>query len=142
MGPTGSGMSVPSIQPLLNPATNAPGAEWYASTHTNGRTKLENGVWNNWLPRIGFAYQLNNKTTLRGGFGMYDFTWNVDYYASCCLGAATAYSGNETDSTGNVRQWWFSPRPGTPTIRVRRAPLSTRFMDSCQLPRRHTTGNR
>jgi len=87
---------------ITNPATNSPGAEWYASTHTNGRSKLENGVWNNWLPRIGFAYQLNNKTTLRGGFGMYDFTWNVDYYASCCLGAATAYSGNETDSTGNV----------------------------------------
>lgn len=87
---------------ITNPATNAPGAEWYASTPTNGRSKLENGVWNNWLPRIGFAYQLNNKTTIRGGFGMYDFTWNVDYYASCCLGAATAYSGNETDSTGNV----------------------------------------
>jgi hypothetical protein len=87
---------------ITNPATNAPGAMWYASTHTNGRTSLQQAVWNNWMPRFGFAYVLGTKTTFRGGFGMYTFPWNVDTYASCCLGAATAYSGNETDSTGNV----------------------------------------
>jgi len=87
---------------VINPATNAPGAMWYAVTHANGRTSLQKPVWNNWLPRIGFAYLLGTKTTIRGGFGMYTFPWNVDTYASAGLGNAFTSSGNETDSTGNV----------------------------------------
>ena len=87
---------------IINPATNEPGAMWYATTHTNGRTNIQQSVWNNWMPRFGFAYLLGEKTTIRGGFGMYTYPWNVDTYASCCLGAAIQYSGNETDSTGNV----------------------------------------
>ena len=87
---------------VINPATNAPGAMWYGTTHANGRDRLQKSVWNNWLPRVGFAYLLGTKTTVRGGFGMYTFPWNVDTYASCCLGNAAAYSGNQTDSTGNV----------------------------------------
>jgi hypothetical protein len=87
---------------VINPATNAPGAMWYAATAANGRTTLQKPVWNNWLPRVGFAYLLGSKTTLRGGFGMYTFPWNVDTYASAGLGNAFTYSGSETDSTGNV----------------------------------------
>lgn len=88
---------------VINPATNAPGAMWYAITHANGRTSLQKPVWNNLLPRFGFAYLVTPKTTIRGGFGMYTFPWNVDTYASCCLGNAFTASGNETDSTGNVQ---------------------------------------
>jgi len=40
--------------------------------------------------------------TIRGGFGMYTFPWNVDTYASAGLGNAFTSSGNQTDSTGNV----------------------------------------
>jgi len=87
---------------VINPATNAPGAMWYATTHANGRTTLQKPVWNNWMPRVGFAYLLGTKTTIRGGFGMYTFPWNVDTYASAGLGNAFTYQGNETDSTGNV----------------------------------------
>lgn len=87
---------------VINPATNAPGAMWYAVTAANGRTTLQKPVWNNWLPRVGFAYLLGDKTTIRGGFGMYTFPWNVDTYASAGLGNAFTYSGSETDSTGNV----------------------------------------
>lgn len=88
---------------IINPATNAPGAMWYAITHANGRNTLQRGVWNNWLPRIGFAYMLGQKTTVRGGFGMYTFPWNVDTYASAGLGNAFTASGNETDSTNNAQ---------------------------------------
>jgi hypothetical protein len=55
------------------------------------------------LPRVGFAYLLGSKTTLRGGFGMYSYPWNVDTYASAGLGNAFTSSGNETDSTNNVQ---------------------------------------
>ena len=27
--------------------------------------------WNNWSPRVGFAYKINNKTVARGGFGFF-----------------------------------------------------------------------
>jgi hypothetical protein len=87
---------------VINPATNAPGGMWYAVTHANGRDRLQKGVWNNWLPRFGFAYLLGNKTTIRGGFGMYTFPWNVDTYGGG-LGNAFTSSGNQTDSTGNVQ---------------------------------------
>jgi hypothetical protein len=88
---------------VINPATNAPGAMWYGTTTANGRTSLQKPVWNNWLPRVGFAYLVTPKTTIRGGFGMYTFPWNVDTYASCCLGNAFTSQGNETDSTNNVQ---------------------------------------
>ncbi len=88
---------------IVNPATNAPGAMWYGITQANGRSSLQKPVWNNWLPRFGFAYLLGTKTTIRGGFGMYTYPWNVDTYASAGLGNAFTASGNETDSTNNVQ---------------------------------------
>lgn len=88
---------------IINPATNTPGAMWYAITHANGRTTLQKPVWNMFLPRVGFAYLLGSKTTVRGGFGMYSYPWNVDTYASAGLGNAFTASGNETDSTNNVQ---------------------------------------
>jgi hypothetical protein len=87
---------------ITNPATGKPGAMWYGTTHVNGRTALQESKYNNWLPRIGFAYLLTSKTTLRGGFGVYTFPWNVDTYASNGLGNAFTSSGNLTDSTNNV----------------------------------------
>ncbi len=72
------------------------------STHTNGRTRLQKNQMNNWLPRVGVAYQLNAKTEVNGGFGIYTFPWNVDSYASCCLGNAISSSGSESDSTGSI----------------------------------------
>jgi hypothetical protein len=88
---------------VTNPVTNAPGAMWYAVTHANGRNTLQQPVWNNWLPRFGFAYLLGTKTTIRGGYGMYNYPWNVDTYASAGLGNAFTASGNQTDSTNNAQ---------------------------------------
>lgn len=87
---------------IINPATGKPGAMWYGVTKANGRTALQKSQYNNWLPRIGFAYLLTNKTTVRGGFGVYTFPWNVDTYGSNGLGNAFTSSGNLTDSTNNV----------------------------------------
>jgi hypothetical protein len=87
---------------ITNPATNTPGAMWYAATHVNGRTQLQQNQWDNWLPRVGAAYQLGSKMTIRGGFGIYTFPWNVDNYAGCCLGDAISSSGSAADVTGGV----------------------------------------
>jgi len=88
---------------VINPATNTPGAMWYAITAANGRKSLQQPVWNNFMPRFGFAYLLGDKTTIRGGFGMYSYPWNVDTYASAGLGNAFTASGNQTDSTNNAQ---------------------------------------
>ena len=94
---------------VTNPATNAPGAMWYGTTHANGRTRLQAGVWNEgWLPRVGFAYLLGQKTTIRAGYGMFTFPWSCDDYCAASqqgagfTGAAFAASGGESDSTGGA----------------------------------------
>jgi hypothetical protein len=42
------------------------------------------------MPRVGFAYQLNDKTVLRGGFGMFFDTNNVSKTALIRLVTAVA----------------------------------------------------
>ncbi|MEO8596947.1 MAG: TonB-dependent receptor [Candidatus Solibacter sp.] len=86
---------------VINPATGAPGALWFGTTKANGRDRMQAGVWKNVLPRFGFAYQFGDKTVIRGGIGLYTFPWNVDSYGGG-LGQASSFSGNQTDSTGNV----------------------------------------
>ena len=44
----------------------------------SGDHHLWNGENNNFLPRIGFAYQLDDKTVLRGGYGMFYDTIGVN----------------------------------------------------------------
>jgi len=87
---------------LLNPATNTSGAMWYALAPTNGRTTLQHSQMNVWLPRLGLAYQLGTRMSLRGGFGIYTSPWDTDTYAANGLGTALSSSGNQTDSTGSV----------------------------------------
>lgn len=87
---------------VLNPATNTNGAMWYAETAAGGRTTIQKSKMNVWLPRVGAAYQLGDKTTIRGGFGVYTFPWNVDTYAGSGLGNAKSQSGNQADSTGSI----------------------------------------
>ena len=42
--------------------------------------KLWNMPKNNWEPRLGFAYMLNNKTVLRGGWGIYQWAIPLQQY--------------------------------------------------------------
>jgi hypothetical protein len=94
--------NVRSFDPnVINPATGKPGAMWFGKTEANGRTSLQKPVWKNWMPRVGFAYLLGTKTTVRGGFGLYTFPWNVDAFGGG-LGQASSSTGNLTDSTNNV----------------------------------------
>jgi hypothetical protein len=94
---------------ITNPATNTLGAMWYGATHANGRTSLQKPEWNEgWLPRIGFAYTLGQKTTIRGGYGIFTFPWSCDDYCAASqegagfMGAAFASFGSESDSTNGA----------------------------------------
>jgi Carboxypeptidase regulatory-like domain len=91
---------------VLNPATNTTGAYWYGTTHANGRTSLMKNVYNTWLPRVGAAWAVNPKTTLRGGFGVYSYIWSLDTYGgdnvTYGMGAALGASGGYTDPTNGI----------------------------------------
>ncbi len=86
---------------IINPATNTPGAAWFASTHTNGRTALESNVNNTFLPRVGFSWAMRPNMTVRGGFGLYAYNWSLDTYGTG-MGNAFGSSGNYTDPTNGI----------------------------------------
>jgi len=91
---------------VLNPATATLGAMWYGSTHANGRSRIQNGVYNTVLPRVGFSYQLDPNTVVRGGFGLYAYNWSNDTYNGASqgpvMGGAFGSKGNVTDTTNGV----------------------------------------
>jgi len=58
---------------INNPYSGTPGALQIAGSGTNGcncKTPVST-FRNNWGPRLGFAYAVNNKTVIRGSAGMY-----------------------------------------------------------------------
>jgi carboxypeptidase family protein len=54
-------------------AGGRPGAMIFAGSGPGraGTRTFENPGWDAWGPRLGFAYQANDKTLIRGGYGMY-----------------------------------------------------------------------
>lgn len=86
-----------------NPATGTLGAMWYGSTKANGRDSIQAPVYNTFLPRVGFAYMVDPKTTLRGGFGLYAYNWSNDTYngnnISNIMGGAFGGNGSVVDNT-------------------------------------------
>jgi len=96
-----------SFDPTINnPATNTPGAYWFGSTHANGRTSMQANSFKTWQPRVGFAWAPDPKTTLRGGFGLYSYTWSLDTYGgdnrSYGMGAEILSSGSDADQTNGI----------------------------------------
>jgi Carboxypeptidase regulatory-like domain/TonB dependent receptor len=92
-----------SFDPTVpNPGTGTLGALWFGSTHANGRSRIQDSVYNTLLPRVGFAYQFNPNTVIRGGFGLYAYNWSNDTYNGGVMGAAFGSQGNVTDSTNGV----------------------------------------
>lgn len=127
---------------ITNPATGAGGAMWYGATHVNDRTRLEQNQWANLLPRVGVAYELNAKTEVNGGFGMYTFPWNVDSYASCCLGNAKSSSGSESDSTGSAEPVAFLSGTGNENPQgTKGASINTRYVHSPTAPEAYNGQN-
>jgi len=91
---------------VTNPADNSAGAYWFGPTHANGRTSLQANTFNTWQPRLGFSWAYDSKTVLRGGFGLYSYTWSLDTYGgnntSYGMGAAIASAGGDSDQTNGI----------------------------------------
>ena len=87
---------------VTNPADGSLGAMWFASTHANGRKQLMANTKETYLPRLGFSWLVNPKTTIRGGFGQYAYNFSLDNYGAG-MGGTFGATGSAQDTTG------FSP---------------------------------
>jgi Carboxypeptidase regulatory-like domain/TonB dependent receptor len=98
----------PTVLNTCSPAPCTPplGAYWFGPTKANGRTSLQANTFNTWQPRLGMAWAIDPKTTLRGGFGVYSYTWSLDTYGgnntNYGMGAAVSSSGSSTDQTSGI----------------------------------------
>jgi hypothetical protein len=86
----------PTIQ---NMATATLGAMWYGSPHGGS---IQAPVYTTVLPRVGFAYQYDTNTTVRGGFGLYSYNWSNDTYNGGVMGGAFGSRGNVSDQTNGI----------------------------------------
>ncbi|MHB1793494.1 MAG: carboxypeptidase-like regulatory domain-containing protein [Acidobacteriaceae bacterium] len=86
---------------VTNPANNTLGAMWYGTTKANGRGRLIAPAWGTFLPRLGFSYQPRDNTVIRGGFGLFAYTWAIGAYGDG-MGAAFGSQGNDYDATNGV----------------------------------------
>jgi hypothetical protein len=84
-----------------NGNTNTLGGAWYAYSHANGRTHLQAPVWDTFLPRFGFSYQRDPKTVVRGGIGLYNYTWSEDTYGGG-MGGALGLNTGAFDPSGGI----------------------------------------
>ena len=86
---------------VMNPVTNTPGAFWYGTTHANGRKDMIAPIYDMFLPRVGFSWLAMKNTTLRGGFGIYAYPYDLDQ-SSWGIGNAFSAQGNLSDQTNGI----------------------------------------
>ena len=55
----------------INPVVNVPGAFDLVSSPQHPAGGVFNENWNNWSPRLGAAYRINDKSVIRGAFGKF-----------------------------------------------------------------------
>jgi hypothetical protein len=115
---------------ILNPATNTLGGMWFGESSDNqGHVNVQNGDFNNWAPRIGFAWSPRRSWAIRGAYGIFDQMWGSDNF--CCGGAeAVGYQPqNALTSADNVTPVlnWNNPLPNlllTPSSQLNAASLN------------------
>ena len=92
------------VNPGVNPfgVANTLGAMWYGTTKANGRTKAIAPIWNAFLPRFGFSWQVKSNTVVRGGAGLFGYNYQEGPSVYNELGTEFGQSGNETDSTNGI----------------------------------------
>ena len=86
--------SAPS--PISVPGSNLHGAVEFAGVNGNPRREFDT-YWGEFGPRFGFAYNILNRTTLRGGYGVYYDPSDVGVVGNAVSGG---FLGNDPVTTG------------------------------------------
>src|SRR5579859_381457 len=84
-----------------NPSAAQMGGMWYGSSHANGRTTLQAPVYSTFLPRAGVSWSVNPKTVVRGGLGLYNYSWSEDTYGGG-MGNGAGLSGGAWDPSNGI----------------------------------------
>jgi hypothetical protein len=87
---------------VTNPANGSLGAVWYGFSKAHGRDSLQAPNYSTFLPRAGFAYQRGPKTVVRGGIGLFGYTWSDDTYGPGLGGAFGSNGGIKDNTNGNL----------------------------------------
>ena len=88
-------------QNLINsvgPFAGTAGALWFAGQ--DNRTTLQKPVWNIFLPRGGFAWQIKPDTVIRGGGGLFAYNYSMDLYGGeggGQMGFGATFQGSNSD---------------------------------------------
>jgi hypothetical protein len=89
----GNGALPAQTPPEVFASFQAAGMPIESAAQANYPLSLWNMPKNNWEPRLGFAYQLNSKTVLRGGWGIYQWVMPlIQYQASARKNPPFSYS--------------------------------------------------
>lgn len=95
----------------LIPVSNASNA---ASFTPNPGFKFNDPNHNNWAPRIGFAYRATDRTTIRGGFGIYYNANQLNSYTLATQNYPLSASTSYFTTPGNLVSL-ASPTAGAPS---------------------------
>jgi hypothetical protein len=86
-----------AMQPFYSGAWNLTGAFRFGSP---GAWTSDNGAWS---PRVGIAYRLNDKMSVRAGYGRYVNPWSMDENATDQFSTPTQGFSNYTDAPPMVQ---------------------------------------
>jgi hypothetical protein len=89
-----------AMKPFYSGPWNLNGAFQFTSSSHRGAW---NSDWGTWSPRVGIAYRLSSKTSLRAGYGRYTTPWNM--YSAASDQFSPPYTGfaNYTDAPPTVQ---------------------------------------
>ena len=86
----------PNVINAVGTFAGTAGSMWFAGQ--DNRTNLQKPVWDIFLPRVGFAWQIRPNTVVRGGFGLYAYNYSQDIYGGG-LGFGSNSTGNAADGS-------------------------------------------
>jgi len=119
---------LPGIPPSVLASWKARGLTWKTANEAGLPANLISGDSNNFGPRLGFAYKLNDKTVLRGGYG--EFFWTMPL--------SQILQASRTNPPLNLRfENPIANIDGTASYGLRTVPLADYYVGKAQIP---TTG--
>lgn len=108
------GSGAPNVDPAVLSAYQSAGLQFQSAQAAGFKSDLWNMAKNNIAPRFGIAYTLNEKTVLRGGYGIYYWAMPlIQYHQNTRKNAPFSYSYQSlVDNTnGNAAELAFPAAP-------------------------------
>ncbi len=118
--------SLPGIPPSLLGSWAARGLGWTTADASGYPGALFASDWNNFGPRIGIAYQIGDKTVIRGGYGEYFWTMPLSQILQVSRTQPPMDGRYETDPNWDI--------DGTGNWALRNAPTDDMYVENRTIP--------